>query len=69
MFHFPRLSTYNYVFIACSDISYICGSPIRTPASQCLFATTRRFSQLTASFIDGYRLGIHRMPLFDYLKL
>ena len=69
MFHFPRFSTYDYGFIISSDISYICGSPIRNPASQCLFATTRRFSQLTASFVGGYRLGIHRMPLFAYLKL
>ena len=69
MFHFPRLSTYNYEFIVCSDISYICGCPIRSPASQCLFATTRRFSQLTASFIDGYRLGIHRMPFYILKKL
>ena len=39
------------------------GFPIRTPPGQSLFAAHRGLSQLTASFIDFWRQGIHRTPL------
>ena len=35
------------------------GSPIRTSTDLCLLAAPRGFSQLTASFIGSWRLGIH----------
>ncbi len=39
------------------------GFPIRTSPGQSLFAAHRGLSQLTASFIDFQRQGIHRTPL------
>ena len=39
------------------------GCPIRIPPGRCLFAALRSFSQLTASFLGSWRLGIHRMPV------
>ena len=39
------------------------GYPIRRPSDQGPFAPTRRFSQLTASFIADKCQGIHRVPL------
>ena len=39
------------------------GFPIRTSPGQSLFAAHRSFSQLTTSFIDTCRQGIHRTPL------
>lgn len=43
------------------------GLPIRTPPDHNLFAVTRRFSQLTASFIASRSLGIHRSLLYPSL--
>ncbi|SVD32092.1 uncharacterized protein METZ01_LOCUS384946 [marine metagenome] len=39
------------------------GFPIRTSSGQRLFAAHRSLSQLTTSFIDSWRQGIHRTPL------
>ena len=39
------------------------GFPIRISTDLCLLATPRGFSQLTASFIGSWRLGILHMPL------
>ena len=39
------------------------GFPIRKSSGQRLFAAYRSLSQLTASFIDSWRQGIHRTPL------
>ena len=39
------------------------GFPIRKSPGQSLFAAHRGLSQLTASFIDFWRQGIHRTPL------
>ena len=39
------------------------GCPIRISTDQNLLAVPRGFSQLIASFIGSWRLGIHRMPL------
>ena len=39
------------------------GCPIRKSPGQSLFAAHRGLSQLTASFIDFWRQGIHRTPL------
>ena len=39
------------------------GFPIRISTDQCSLAAPRGFSQLTASFVGSWRLGIHRMPL------
>ena len=43
------------------------GFPIRTSTDQYLLAVPRSFSQLTASFIGWWRLGIRRMPLVAWL--
>ena len=40
------------------------GCPIRTPADQWPFAPPRSFSQLTASFVISWSLGIHHAPFF-----
>ena len=39
------------------------GFPIRKSPDQRLFAAHRSLSQLTTSFIDSWRQGIHRTPL------
>jgi hypothetical protein len=39
------------------------GFPIRKSPGQSLFAAHRGLSQLTASFVDCWRQGIHRTPL------
>ena len=45
------------------------GCPIRTPPDQWLFAPTRGFSQLTASFIASLSQGIHRPPLTSFFVI
>ena len=45
------------------------GFPIRKSSGQSLFATHRRLSQRTTSFIASQRQGIHRMPLRHLIAL
>ena len=59
MFQFPAFAC----LAACRAFN-AAGSPIRTPADQGSFAPTRGFSQLVASFIASWSLGIHHTPLF-----
>ena len=59
MFQFPAFAC----LAACRAFN-AAGSPIRTPADQRSFAPTRGFSQLVASFIASWSLGIHHTPLF-----
>ncbi len=58
MFQFPSFAhlTVYYPF-------RIVGYPIRTSSDQRLCASPRSFSQLTASFIAGWSLGILQAPL------
>ena len=44
------------------QILFCMGFPIRISPDRCLLATPRSFSQLAASFIGSWRLGIRRMP-------
>ena len=57
MFQFPAFAC----LAACRAFN-AAGSPIRTPADQWSFAPTRGFSQLVASFIASWSLGIHHTP-------
>ena len=57
MFQFPAFAC----LAACRAFN-AAGSPIRTPADQRSFAPTRGFSQLVASFIASWSLGIHHTP-------
>ena len=59
MFQFPAFAC----LAACRAFN-AAGFPIRTPADQRSFAPTRGFSQLVASFIASWSLGIHHTPLF-----
>ena len=45
------------------------GFPIRKSSGQSLFATHRRLSQRTTSFIASQRQGIHRMLLRHLIAL
>ena len=64
MVHFPTFASPN-LWIQFGDRQAFTwrGCPIRTSPDQSLFAAPRGFSQLTASFIDFWRQGIHRTPL------
>ena len=57
MFQFPAFAC----LAACRAFN-AAGFPIRTPADQWSFAPTRGFSQLVASFIASWSLGIHHTP-------
>jgi hypothetical protein len=63
MFHFARLPAYNYEFIVRSSRFQTGGFPIRKSPDQSLLAAPRGLSQPATSFIDAYRLGIHRVLL------
>ena len=63
MVHFPGLTSPPYVFRWRSRGLPSRGCPIRKSSGQSLFAAHRSLSQLTTSFIDSWRQGIHRTPL------
>ena len=63
MVHFPGLASPPYGFRWRSRGLPSRGCPIRKSSGQSLFAAHRSLSQLTASFIDSWRQGIHRTPL------
>ena len=63
MVHFPGLATPPYVFRWRARGLPSRGCPIRRSSGQSLFAAHRSLSQLTTSFIDSWRQGIHRTPL------
>ena len=63
MVHFPPLPSTTYGFSSGSSGIAGGGFPIRKSPGQSLFAAHRGLSQLTASFIDFQRQGIHRTPL------
>lgn len=61
MFHFPWLPAYDYEFIVSSSRFQTGGFPIRKSPDQSSLAAPRGLSQPATSFIDAYRLGIHRV--------
>ena len=62
MFQFPAFAC----LAACRAFN-AAGFPIRTPADQWSFAPTRGFSQLVASFIASWSLGIYLFARFVIL--
>ena len=63
MVHFPELPSCPMYSAQDAPVLPEAGFPIRKSPGQSLFAAHRGLSQLTASFIDCWRQGIHRTPL------
>ena len=61
MVHFPGLATPSYEFRWRDPGLPWMGCPIRKSSGRSLFAAHRSLSQLTTSFINGVRQGIHHM--------
>ena len=63
MVHFPALSSTAYGFSRGYPGITLGGFPHSDISGSTPFAAHRSLSQLTASFIDSWRQGIHRTPL------
>ena len=60
MFQFTRFASHAAMY---SDGYLSVGFPIQKSPDQCLFASSRSFSQAITSFVAYHRQGIHHMLL------